>query len=138
MLEGGGDPSYPARRLPRRSVEDIGRADPRALEMAIAAGDAFDRIGSPEGELALAQVTLYLACTAKSNAGYVAFNAARADVRAEGTAAVPLHLRNAPTKLMKSLGYGKGYQYDPDRPDGVGLEDPKRVVSGQRGVVRLR
>src|SRR3546814_6252497 len=100
MLDGGCDPIYLARRLTRMAVEDIGLADPRALEMAIAAWDAFDRIGSPEGELALAQVTLYLACTAKSNAGYVAFNAARADVRAEGTAAVPLHLRNAPTKQI--------------------------------------
>ncbi|PKM15744.1 MAG: recombination factor protein RarA [Gammaproteobacteria bacterium HGW-Gammaproteobacteria-2] len=122
MLDGGCDPAYLARRLTRMAVEDIGLADPRALEMAIAAWDAFDRIGSPEGELALAQVTLYLACTAKSNAGYAAFNAARADVRAEGSASVPLHLRNAPTKLMKSLGYGKGYQYDPDLPDGVALD----------------
>jgi len=122
MLDGGCDPAYLARRLTRMAVEDIGLADPRALEMAIAAWNAFDRIGSPEGELALAQVTLYLACTAKSNAGYVAFNAARADVRAEGTAAVPLHLRNAPTQLMKSLGYGKGYQYDPDLPEGVALD----------------
>src|SRR3546814_19336512 len=118
MLEGGGDPSYPARRLPRRSVEDIGRADPRALEMAIAAGDAFDRIGSPEGELALAQVTLYLACTAKSTAGYVAFNAASADVRPEGTAAVPPHLPHAPTKMRKTLGYGTGSQYEPNLTDG--------------------
>lgn len=122
MLDGGCDPAYLARRLTRMAVEDIGLADPRALEMAMAAWSAFDRIGRPEGELALAQVTLYLACTAKSNAGYVAFKAAQADVRAEGTAAVPLHLRNAPTRLMKSLGYGKGYQYDPDLPEGVALD----------------
>lgn len=122
MLDGGCDPAYLARRLTRMAVEDIGLADPRALEMAIAAWSAFDRIGRPEGELALAQVTLYLACTAKSNAGYVAFNAAQADVRAQGTAPVPLHLRNAPTQLMKSLGYGKHYQYDPDLPEGVALD----------------
>jgi len=122
MLDGGCDPAYLARRLTRMAVEDIGLADPRALEMAIAAWQAFDRIGSPEGELALAQVTLYLACTAKSNAGYVAFNAARAEVCAGGSAAVPLHLRNAPTQLLKSLDYGKGYQYDPDLPEGVALD----------------
>ena len=90
--------------------------------MAIEAWDAFDRLGSPEGELALAQVALYLASTAKSNAAYMAFNAAKRDVREFGTADVPMHLRNAPTKLMKELGYSKGYQYDPNIDGGVALE----------------
>ena len=122
MLDGGVDPIYLARRLTRMAVEDIGLADPRALQMAIEAWDAFDRLGSPEGELALAQVALYLASTAKSNAAYMAFNAAKQDVREFGTADVPMHLRNAPTKLMKELGYSKGYQYDPDIDGGVALE----------------
>src|SRR3546814_15684379 len=122
MLDGGCDPIYLARRLTRMAVEDIGLADPRALEMAIAAWDAFDRIGSPEGELALAQVTLYLACNAKSNAGYVDFNAARPAVRAEGTAAVPPPLRNAPTKLKNSLAHRQGTQYVTDLPDRGALD----------------
>jgi putative ATPase len=122
MLDGGCDPIYLARRLTRMAVEDVGLADPRALQMAIEAWDAYDRLGSPEGDLALAQVVLYLASTAKSNAAYVAFNAARADVREFGTADVPMHLRNAPTKLMKELGYSKGYQYDPDVEGGVALD----------------
>ena len=121
MLDGGCDPIYLARRLTRMAVEDIGLADPRALQMATDAWDAFDRLGSPEGELALAQLVIYLASTAKSNAAYVAFKAAQADVRASGTAEVPLHLRNAPTRLMKQLGYGDGYQYDHDAPDGIAL-----------------
>jgi len=104
------------------AVEDIGLADPRGLEMAIDAWETFDRLGSPEGELALAQVVIYLATTAKSNAGYVAWNEARADVRKLGTQDVPLHLRNAPTKLMKSLGYSKGYQYDHDADGGIALD----------------
>ena len=122
MLDAGCDPSYLARRLLRMSIEDIGLADPRAQQMALAAWDTFERLGSPEGELALAQVTLYMASTAKSNAGYVAYKSAAADVRASGTHEVPLHLRNAPTKLMKSLGYGEQYQYDHDVEGGVALD----------------
>ena len=122
MLDGGADPAYLARRLTRMAVEDIGLADPRALQMAIEAWDAYDRLGSPEGELALAQLTIYLASTAKSNAGYRAWNAARGDVDALGTQDVPLHFRNAPTKLMKSLGYGKDYQYDHDADGGIALD----------------
>ena len=122
MLDGGCDPAYLARRLTRMAVEDIGLADPRALQMAIDAWETFDRLGAPEGELALAQLTIYLASTAKSNAAYKAWNAARKDVREYGTQEVPLHIRNAPTKLMKSLDYGKGYQYDHDVAGGVALE----------------
>ncbi len=122
MIDGGCDPIYLARRLTRMAVEDIGLADPRALQMAIEAWDAYDRLGSPEGDLALAQVVLYLASTAKSNAAYVAYGAARSDVREHGTADVPMHLRNAPTRLMKDLGYSKGYQYDPDVDGGVALD----------------
>jgi putative ATPase len=122
MLDGGCDRIYLARRLTRMAVEDVGLADPRAHAMAIDAWDTYERLGSPEGELALAQLTLYLATTAKSNAAYVAYNAARADVEAFGTADVPLHLRNAPTKLMKQIGYGRGYQYDHDLEGGVALD----------------
>jgi putative ATPase len=122
MLDGGVDPVYLARRLTRMAVEDIGLADPRALQMATEAWDAYDRLGSPEGDLALAQVVIYLASTAKSNAGYLAFNAARSDVGEYGTQDVPLHLRNAPTKLMKQLGYGKQYRYDHDAEGGIALE----------------
>lgn len=122
MLDGGCDPSYLARRLTRMAVEDIGLADPRALQMAIDAWDTFDRLGSPEGELALAQVAIYLASTAKSNAAYTAYKAAKRDVSEYGTQDVPLHLRNAPTKLMKSIGYGKDYRYDHDSEGGVALE----------------
>jgi len=121
MLDGGCDRIYLARRLTRMAVEDIGLADPRALAMATEAWDAYDRLGSPEGELALAQLVIYLASTAKSNAAYVAYKAAMADVREHGSQEVPLHLRNAPTKLMKSLGYGSGYQYDHDAEAGVAL-----------------
>jgi putative ATPase len=121
MIDGGCDPIYLARRLTRMAVEDIGLADPRALQMAIEAWDAYDRLGSPEGDLALAQVVIYLASTAKSNAAYVAYGAVRSDIREHGTADVPMHLRNAPTKLMKELGYSKGYQYDPDVEGGVAL-----------------
>ena len=122
MLDGGCDRSYLGRRLLRMAIEDIGLADPRAWQMAIDAWETFDRLGSPEGELAFAQLVLYLASTAKSNAGYAAYNAARADVAANGTLEVPMHLRNAPTRLMKSLGYGKGYQYDHDAQGGVALD----------------
>ncbi len=122
MLDGGCDPAYLARRMTRMAVEDIGLADPRALQMAIDAWDTYERLGSPEGDLALAQLVIYLASTAKSNAGYMAFNAAKADVREYGTQDVPMHLRNAPTKLMKSLGYGTGYQYDHDAVGGIALD----------------
>ncbi len=122
MLDGGCDPIYLARRLTRMAVEDIGLADPRALPMAIDAWSTFDRLGSPEGELALAQVAIYLASTAKSNAVYAAYNAVRAEVRETGTLPVPLHLRNAPSKLMKQLGYGRDYQYDHDAEGGIALD----------------
>ncbi|QDW67769.1 replication-associated recombination protein A [Luteimonas granuli] len=122
MLDGGADPAYLARRLARMAIEDIGLADPRAQQMAVDAWDMYDRLGSPEGELAFAQLVIYLASTAKSNAGYAAFNAARRDVLEHGTQDVPMHLRNAPTKLMKGLGYGKGYQYDHDAEGGVALD----------------
>jgi putative ATPase len=122
MLDGGCDPAYLARRLLRMSIEDIGLADPRAQQMALEAWDTFERLGSPEGELALAQVTLYMASTAKSNAGYVAYKSACAEVSSSGTQDVPLHLRNAPTKLMKSLGYGEQYQYDHDLEGGIALD----------------
>ena len=122
MLDGGADPGYLARRLTRMAVEDVGLADPRALQMSIDAWDAYDRLGSPEGELALAQVAIYLASTAKSNAAYKAWGQAQADVRKYGTQEVPMHIRNAPTKLMKNLGYGSGYRYDHDSEGGVALE----------------
>ena len=122
MFDGGCDRAYLARRLTRMAVEDVGLADPRALQMAIDAWETYDRLGTPEGELALAQLTIYLASTAKSNAAYMAYKAAQQDVSAYGTQEVPLHLRNAPTKLMKQLGYSKGYQYDHDREGGVALD----------------
>ncbi|MFC0677930.1 replication-associated recombination protein A [Lysobacter korlensis] len=122
MLDGGCDRAYLARRMTRMAVEDIGLADPRALPMALDAWDTFERLGSPEGELALAQLVLYLASTAKSNAAYVAYGRAKADVREHGTQEVPLHLRNAPTKLMKQLGYARGYRYDHDMEDGIAVE----------------
>ncbi len=121
MLDGGCDPIYLARRLTRMAVEDIGLADPRALQMATDAWDAFERLGSPEGELALAQLVIYLASTAKSNAAYVAYKAARKDVVEHGSLPTPMHLRNAPTRLMKELGHGSGYQYDHDAEGGVAL-----------------
>lgn len=114
MLDGGCDPAYLARRLVRIASEDIGNADPRALQIALDAWDAFTRLGSPEGELALAQATVYLAIAAKSNAVYNAFGAAREDARKHGSLDVPLHLRNAPTRLMKELGYGRAYRYAHD------------------------
>jgi len=117
MLDGGCDPLYIARRVVRMASEDIGNADPRALTLALLAWDVQERLGSPEGELALAQAVTYLACAAKSNAVYTAFNAAMADARSSGTLDVPIHLRNAPTRLMKELGYGKAYRYAHDEPD---------------------
>ncbi|HNR92733.1 MAG TPA: replication-associated recombination protein A [Dokdonella sp.] len=122
MLDGGVDPAYLARRLTRMAIEDVGLADPRALTLALEAWNTYDRLGSPEGELAFAELAIYLAIAAKSNAAYMAFNEARAEVRANGTLEVPMHLRNAPTKLMKGLGYGQGYQYDHDIEGGVALD----------------
>ena len=119
MLDGGADPTYIARRVLRMSVEDIGLADPRAQAMCLDAWNTFDRLGSPEGELALAQAIVYLAVAAKSNAVYVAYKAVRAAVEKHGSLDVPMHIRNAPTKLMKNLGYGEGYRYDHDEADGV-------------------
>lgn len=116
MLDGGCDPLYIARRVVRMATEDIGNADPRALTLAINAWDVQERLGSPEGELAIAQAVVYMACAAKSNAVYTAFGAAKQDAQAQGTLEVPLHLRNAPTKLMKGLGYGKEYRYAHDEP----------------------
>jgi putative ATPase len=118
MLDGGVDPRYVARRMIRMAVEDIGLADPRALRIALDAADVYERLGSPEGELALAEGLVYLAVAPKSNAVYVAYNEARALVRREGTRPVPMHLRNAPTKLMKDLDYGKGYRYAHDEEGG--------------------
>ncbi len=114
MLDGGADPLYLGRRLIRMATEDIGLADPRALRMALDACETYERLGSPEGELALAEATLYLAVAAKSNAAYVAYNRARELVRGDGSRPVPEHLRNAPTKLMKDLGYGREYRYAHD------------------------
>lgn len=122
MLDGGCDPSYILRRLTIMAVEDVGLADPRALEMAINVWNAYDRIGAPEGDIALSNLVVYLASTAKSNASYMALNAARADIAKLGTQPVPLHLRNAPTRLMKNLGYGQGYQYDHDVEGGIALD----------------
>ena len=122
MLDGGCEPLYLARRMTRMAVEDVGLADPRAWQLTLQGWDTYDRLGSPEGELALAEVALYLAMAPKSNAAYVAYGAARANVRETGTLDVPMHLRNAPTKLLKGLGYGKGYQYDPDVEGGVALD----------------
>ena len=117
MLDGGCDPLYIARRIVRMASEDIGNADPRALTLAMQAWDVLERLGSPEGELALAQAVLYLASAAKSNAVYKAYNQAKADIQQYASAEVPVHLRNAPTKLMKQLGYGKEYRYAHDEPE---------------------
>jgi len=117
MLDGGADPRYLARRIIRMASEDIGLADPRALRLTLDAAETYERLGSPEGELALAQAVVYLACAAKSNAVYKAYNAARAHVAKDKSRPVPEHLRNAPTKLMKQLGYGKLYRYAHDEPD---------------------
>ncbi len=140
MLDGGADPRYMARRLIRMAAEDVGLADPRALRLALDAAEVYERLGSPEGELALAECVIYLAVAAKSNAVYKAFNEAKAWVKKDGTRPVPMHLRNAPTQLMKNLDYGKGYRYAHDEangfaagetylPDGMPAPDFYRPVS---------
>jgi putative ATPase len=143
MLDGGCDPLYLARRIVRMASEDIGNADPRALTLCLNAWDVQERLGSPEGELALAQAVVYMACAAKSNAVYKAYNQARADIRKTGSLEVPVHLRNAPTKLMKELGYGKAYRYAHDEPEGYaageqyfpeGMEDPGYYQPVPRGL----
>jgi putative ATPase len=118
MLDGGADPVYLSRRIVRMAWEDVGLADPRAMQIANDAAQTYERLGSPEGELALAQAVIYLAVAAKSNAGYNAYNAARAFVKTEKSREVPVHLRNAPTRLMKELGYGHAYRYAHDEPHG--------------------
>jgi len=118
MLDGGADPRYMARRLVRMASEDIGLADPRALRLALDASEVYERLGSPEGELALAECVVYLAVAPKSNAVYKAYNEARAFIQKDGTRPVPMHLRNAPTRLMKQLDYGKGYRYAHDEEGG--------------------
>ncbi len=148
MLDGGADPLYVGRRLVRMAVEDVGLADPRALDLAIAGCETYERLGSPEGELALAQAVIYLACAAKSNAVYSAYNAARRFVAADGTRPVPLRLRNAPTSLMKDLGYGSGYRYAHDEPDAYaagenylpdGMRDARWYQPTERGLeARIR
>jgi len=117
MLDGGADPLYVGRRMIRMASEDIGLADPRALQLTLDAVATYERLGTPEGELALAQAVIYMACAAKSNAVYVAYGAARAFIAEDGSRSVPLHLRNAPTRLMKNLGYGKDYRYAHDEQD---------------------
>ncbi len=143
MLDGGADPRYLSRRIVRMAWEDIGLADPRALQIANDAALTFERLGSPEGELALAQAVLYLASAAKSNAGYMAYNKMRAFVAEQGSSAVPVHLRNAPTKLMKELGYGKAYRYSHDEPYGYsagetympdGMDEPDFYQPVDRGL----
>ena len=117
MLDGGADPRYLARRVTRMAVEDVGLADPRAQRLCLDGWDTYERLGSPEGELAIAVAVVYLACAPKSNAVYNAYGAARAKVEETGSLEVPLHIRNAPTKLMKGLGYGQGYRYDHDEEE---------------------
>jgi putative ATPase len=117
MFDGGVDPLYVARRMVRMATEDVGLADPRALRLALDAAETYERLGSPEGELALAQCVLYLAVAPKSNAVYAAYGAARAFIREDGSRPVPMHLRNSPTKLMRQLGYGEGYRYAHDEDD---------------------
>jgi putative ATPase len=143
MLDGGVDPRYLARRMIRMASEDVGLADPRALEVALNAADVYERLGTPEGELALAECVIYLAVAAKSNAVYAAYNAARAFVAEDGTRPVPLHIRNAPTKLMKNLGYGKDYRYAHDEDEGYaagesyfpeGMERPDWYRPTDRGL----
>ena len=143
MLDGGADPRYMARRIVRMAWEDIGLADPRAMQLANEAAQTYERLGSPEGELALAQAVIYLAVAPKSNAGYMAYNKARAFVKQDSTRPVPLHLRNAPTQLMKQLDYGKGYRYAHAEEDGFaagenylpeGMEPPGFYAPVPRGL----
>lgn len=143
MLDGGVDPRYVARRMIRMAVEDVGLADPRALRIALDAADVYERLGSPEGELALAECLVYLAVAPKSNAVYTAYNEARALVRKDGTRPVPMHLRNAPTRLMKDLGYGKEYRYAHDEEGGFaagenylpeGMQPPRFYRPVERGL----
>ncbi len=143
MLDGGADPRYLARRLIRMAAEDIGLADPRALRLALDAAEVYERLGSPEGELALAECVVYLAVAPKSNAVYKAFNEVKAFVKADGSRPVPLHLRNAPTALMKQLDYGRDYRYAHDEPGGFaagerylpeGLEDRRWYEPVDRGL----
>ena len=143
MLDGGADPLYVGRRLVRMAIEDIGLADPRALRLSLDACETYERLGSPEGELALAQAAIYLACAAKSNAAYVAYNEARSLVQSDKSRPVPEHLRNAPTKLMKELGYGRSYRYAHDEADAYaagenyfpeGLEDTGFYRPTSRGL----
>ncbi len=136
MLASGEDPLYVARRLVRFASEDVGNADPLALQLTLAAKDAYHFLGSPEGELALAQATLYLACAPKSNAVYVAFGLAQQDVQDKPAEAVPLHLRNAPTGLMAHLDYGKGYQYAHDAPEA--LVDQEHLPDALKGRIYYR
>jgi putative ATPase len=117
MLDGGAEPKYMARRMIRMAAEDIGLADPRALRLALDAAEVYERLGSPEGELALAECVVYLAIAPKSNAVYKAYNHVRKLIKSDGTRPVPMHLRNAPTQLMKDLDYGKAYRYAHDEPD---------------------
>ena len=143
LLDGGADPRYQARRLVRMASEDIGLADPRALRLALDATEVYERLGSPEGELALAECVVYLAVAPKSNAVYKAYNAARAWVKQDGTRPVPMHLRNAPTQLMKQLDYGKGYRYAHDEEGGFaagenylpeGMPEPGFYAPVERGL----
>ncbi|EER61437.1 AAA ATPase central domain protein [Acidovorax delafieldii 2AN] len=143
MLDGGADPRYMARRIVRMAWEDIGLADPRAMQLANEAAQTYERLGSPEGELALAQAVIYLAMAPKSNAGYMAYNKARAFVKQDSTRPVPMHLRNAPTQLMKQLDYGKGYRYAHDEEGGFaagerylpdGMDEPGFYQPVERGL----
>lgn len=118
MIDGGADARYLSRRIVRMAWEDVGLADPRALQICNDAATSYERLGSPEGELALAEAVIYLAIAAKSNAAYMAYNRAKAFVQQDKSRAVPVHLRNAPTKLMKELGHGKAYRYAHDEPHG--------------------
>ena len=143
MLDGGADAKYLSRRIVRMAWEDIGLADPRALQIANDAATTYERLGSPEGELALGQAVVYLAIAAKSNAGYNAFNAAMAFIRKDKSREVPVHLRNAPTKLMKELGYGHAYRYAHDEPNAYaagetylpdGMPEPRWYQPVPRGI----
>ncbi len=143
MLDGGADPRYLARRMIRMASEDIGLADPRALRVTLDAAEVYERLGSPEGELALAEAVIYLACAAKSNAVYTAFGAAKSFIKEDGSRPVPPHIRNAPTRLMKELGYGKAYRCAHDEPEGYaagenylpeGMQEPRWYQPTSRGV----